>query len=256
MEIKTLSKSTLDIIDEYLHFKVGPAQCSIPYFNNKSARTRVALRTFVGKGKPEDIKEELESIIIKTKLDTRSLNSESLKKILVDNGLGIECSGLCYHILDTESNSRTLGALSKKINFINCNNIIGKIRCSIRPVENCDVKTFADNTNSKNVPIKDVLPGDIITMKSDQDERDHVLIITKVEYKDTKPTKLHYVHSVAYPEDGLYNTGVRTGEISIVDTDIPITQAEWVEENKRGYANLLFTRANKSETEIRRLNWF
>lgn len=256
METKTLLKPTLEIIEKYLHFKVGPTECSIPYFNNKTIKTRVALRTYVGKGNPEDIREELESIIIKSKIDVRSFDPQSLKKLLTDSGLGIECSGLCYHILDTESQTRNLGSLSKKINFINCSGIIGKIRCSIRPTENCDVKTFADNANSKIIEIKDILPGDIITMKSERDERDHILTIIKVEYKDTKPTKLHYVHSVAYPEDGLYSTGVRTGEISIIDENLPITQAEWFEGNNKGYANLLFTRANKSQTEIRRLNWF
>jgi hypothetical protein len=90
----------------------------------------------------------------------------------------------------------------------------------------------------------------------DSKERDHILLVCEVEYENSIPKKIHYSHSVAYPEDGLYGTGVRNGYIEITNPDLPITEADWVEEKKQGYANLLFVRANKSKTEVRRLKWF
>lgn len=258
MEIKTLSQSALQIIDQYTNFKIGSAICSIPYFNNKTANKRIALRTYIGKGSPNDIKDELEIIITKEKIDPNSFDNESLKKTLVDNRLGIECSGFCYHVLEAESLYRGFGSISKKIKFINCNNIISKIKCSLRPVENCDVATFASDENSKIISLKNVLPGDIITMVSDRDhvDRNHILIIKEVHYENSNPKKIIYSHSISYPEDGIYNNGVRDGEINIINPELKITDANWSENHKENENNSLYLRAQKSKTEVRRLNWF
>ena len=258
MEIKTLSQPALKVIENYLNFQAGPGACSIPYYNNRTAKTRAALRTHIGKGSPEDIKEELETLILKNKIDSLSFTDESLKKLLVDNGLGIECSGFCYHVLEAESQSRGHGTISKKITFINCNGFIGQIRCSIRPIENCDVETFADDKNSRVISTKDVLPGDIITMTPDLDgkDRNHILIIKEVHYNNSIPQEIIYSHSIAYPEDGVYGTGVRDGQIQIKDPNKPIIESTWIEGVRYGDTSPLFIRAKRSKTEIRRLNWF
>lgn len=252
MEVKTISKNALDVIDHYLNFSAGKAVVSIPYYNNKSIKARASLRTYIGKGSPQDIKEEFEAVVLKNKLDPKNFTNEDVKKLLVDNGLGIECSGFVYHILEAESYGRDLGTISKRITFINCKGLIGQIRCSIRPIENCDVSTFASDLNSKIIALKDVLPGDIITMMNDLNSKDrnHILIIREVHYDGSLPKKILYSHSVAYPEDGLYGTGVRNGDIEIKDINQPITEANWTESNS------LFMRAKRSKTEIRRLNWF
>jgi hypothetical protein len=258
MDTKTLSKPASDVIDQYLHFHAGPAITSIPYYNNKSIKARATLRTYVGKGSPEDIREEFEAIVLKNKIDSKAFTNEDVKKLLVDNGLGIECSGFTYHALEAESQSRGLGTLGKRITFINCNGFIGQIRCSIRPVENCDVETFASDLNSKKIALKDIQPGDLITMTPnlDSSERNHILIVREVHYENSLPRKILYSHSIAYPEDGLYGTGIRNGEIRIDNTDDPITQANWSENNREGNSNPLFIRAKRSKTEVRRLNWF
>ncbi len=258
MEIKTLSQSALKIIDQYTNFKIGSAVCSVPYFNNKTANKRMALRTYIGKGSPSDIKDELEIIITKEKIDINSFDSKLLKKTLVDNKLGIECSGFCYHILEAESIYRGFGSISKRIKFINCNNIISKIKCSLRPVENCDVATFASDENSKIISLKNILPGDIITMVSEQNnsDRNHILIIKEVYYENSNPKKIVYSHSISYPEDGIYNNGVRDGEIEITNPELKITDANWSENQKEKDNNLIYIRAQKSKTEVRRLNWF
>jgi hypothetical protein len=194
MEIKTLSKSALDVIDQYIHFKAGRATCSVPYSNNKTAKKRIALRTYIGKGSPNDIKEELEIMVVKEKIDPKSFNDELLKKTLLDKGLGIECSGFCYHVLEAESIDRGYGNISKKIVFINCHGFIGQFKCSIRPVENCDVETFADNKNSRIISLKEIQPGDIITLISDNDiaDRNHILIIKEVHYENSNPKTIFY----------------------------------------------------------------
>lgn len=258
METKTLSKQALDVIDGYVHFSIGRTVSSVPYFNNKTSRSKASFRTFNGKGSPEDIREELETIIIKTKIDPAALTGQSIKKLLVNNNIGIECSGFVYHVLEAESLCRKLGSLKKHISFVNCNGLIGKIRCAIRPLENCDVETFANDKNSLVVSPKEILPGDIITMtkKMDSSERNHILIIREVQYENSLPKLILYSHSIAYPEDGLYGTGVRSGKIEINSLDHPITEAKWTEDNITSDSNPLLARAKRSVTEIRRLNWF
>jgi hypothetical protein len=87
-------------------------------------------------------------------------------------------------------------------------------------------------------------------------ERNHILIIREVKYENSTPKQIVYTHSVAYPEDGLYNTGPRNGTIDIVDANLPITKQNWSEENRQGQDNKLFVRATNSLTEVRRLNFF
>jgi hypothetical protein len=258
MTNKSISNQALSIIDQYQHFAFGNAVCRIPYFNNKSVRARAAMRANIGKGSPKDILEEIETIALKTHINKQNLSDEALKKLLTDNNIGIECSGFAYYILDAESESRGKSSLKKHLNFINCKGLTGKLRCSLRPIENCDVQTLANDKNSKAIEIKNVNPGDMITMLGDGngDDRDHVMVITQVEFEKEFPKIIHYAHSIAYPEDGLYGTGIRQGQIKINNTNTNIISATWIEDGKENANNLLFKRAQKSKTEIRRLNWF
>ncbi len=258
MNTKTLSPRSLSVIDQYSHLKAGSAVASVPYFNNKTVRSRAAFRVYGGKGSPQDLSDEVNSIAVKQHLDLQSLADESLKKILVENNLGIECSGFAYYVLNAENNELSKGSLDKHISFVNCSGIVGKIRCSLRPVENCDVATFAHEKNSRLIAMNEIAPGDMITMLGgpEGEERNHILIIHQVEYQNFVPFRLHYSHAVAYPEDGLYGSGVRQGAIEIADVNAPITSALWTENGKEGADCRIFTRAQKSKTEVRRLKWW
>lgn len=254
MPITTLSKQALSIIDQYVHFRFGTAVCSVPYFNNKTVGARAALRATIGKGSPKDIMDELQSIAIKNHLDPKTLVDESLKKLLVDNNLGIECSGFAYYILNAESEERGKGTLEKHLHFTKARGFFGKIRSKLRPVENCDVATFADEKNSSSISIDNVQPGDFISMLNDGDEseHDHILIVTEVE---NSPVKIHYVHAVAYPEDGRYGTGIKQGVIEFNSESKSIVDGLWSESGSTTNAARIFNRAKKSKTEIRRLRW-
>ncbi len=274
MNTKTLSNRALNVIDQYLHFKVGNAVCSVPYFNNKTVKARATLRVSSGKGSPKDIFDEVQTLFVKAHVAVGSISDESLKKILTDNNIGIDCSAYAYYILNAESEELGKGSIDKHISFINCHGLVGKIRCSLRPIENCDVSTLTNDKNSRAISIKEIVPGDIITMvgKSSADDtndsikspqglifteydRDHILVIHQVEYQNFIPYKIHYSHAVAYPEDGVYGSGIKQGVIEITDINKSITEQAWIENEKQGDANRIFTRAKKSKTEVRRLKW-
>ena len=248
MNTKTLSTRALSIIDQYLHFKVGEAECSVPYFNNKTIRARAALRSTIGKGSPQEIFEEIKGLLVKGHVDESVITSELLKKTLADNNIGIDCSAFTYYVLNAECEEMKKGHLDKYIHFINCHGFVGKMRCAFRPIENCDVATFADNANSKIISIKNIQPGDIITMIGgpDNSDRDHILVIHQVEYQNFTPTQIHYSHTSADPEDGVYGTGIKQGTIKIRNTEGKLIDHTWSE-------NPAFIRAQKSKTELRRL---
>ncbi|MFA6315461.1 MAG: hypothetical protein WC648_03805 [Candidatus Paceibacterota bacterium] len=257
MSIKTISKEALSVIEQYRNLPLGNTVSSVPYYNNKKNRARAALKTFIGKGSPHNIVEEVESIMIKSHIVPETLDGLSLKKIMVDNNIGIECSGFVYHVLEAENQQKNHGPLAKKLSFPNCHGLIGKFRCSIRPVENCDVSTFSHKDNSHEIKLSDIVPGDFISMIGDQEEseHDHIMIIDQVEYEGSLPKIIYYSHAAAYPEDGLLGSGVKKGTITVNDINKPITLQLWTEEGREGQNNRLFVRASKSNTSIRRFNW-
>ncbi len=258
MNTQTLSPEALSVINQYLHFQFGSAVCSIPYYNNKVRGARGGLRAHTGKGNPKEIFDEIYTTALKTRIDRNILSDDSLKKLLVDNNIGIDCSGLAYHILKTESSSRNLPQLNRKITFTNARGIFGRIRSFINPAGNCDVATLASKANSKVIELSDAKPGDFISMISvnKDKERNHILIIHQVDNIDSVTTKIHYTHAVAYPEDGIYGTGLKQGTIEILKLDKPITEQRWMENDFEGSSNKIFIRANASKTELRRLVWF
>ena len=258
MNTKRISDEALRVIEQYKNFQIGNSTCSIPYFNNKTTARRAGLRAEIGKGSPKDIFDEAEHRAIPQKIDLNLLDSENLKKFLVDSNIGIDCSGFAYYVLNEESKSRGKGSIDKHLSFPLSKGIMGKIKSKVRPVENTDVQTLAHNKNSKIVSVKEEQVGDIVTMigGTDGGERDHILIIHQIEYQNFLPVTVHYVHAVAWPTDGEYGHGIHEGKIEIVDVSKSILEQKWIEMEKTGVDNYTFSRAGKSVTEIRRLNWF
>jgi hypothetical protein len=92
MNTKILSQSAMDMIDQYKNFQIGNAICSIPYFNNKRHLRKVVLRVNAGKGSPKEIFHELKDIFVLNKINQNDVDSDNLKKILVNNDIGIDLS--------------------------------------------------------------------------------------------------------------------------------------------------------------------
>lgn len=257
MNSKTLSNQALKAIDSYRHFRIANAVTDVPYFNNKTIRARFSERTRVGKGNAADILEELKIILVKNHVNADVLADESLKKLLVENNLGIDCSALAYYVLDAENEARGHGRLNRNMTFIKGGNPIAKMLSYLRPVQNCDVKTFASDINSRVVTLKKARPGDFITILggSDGDDRNHILVIHEIDYENDSPKTIHYSHAIAYPEDGRYGSGIKQGKIEIAFADEPLTKQVWTEEGSPEKARSIFERALASTTELRRLKW-
>ena len=130
-------------------------------------------------------------------------------------------------------------------------NFLKRIIAGLRPIENINVKIYADNKNSEEIKIKDVRPADIITMleTGPGKERNHMLLITENNKEEIK-----YVHSRAWSSEGRYGHGVCEGIIKIVEpTSDPLKQ-QWIENEKTGEQNETFLEAKNARVlQIRRI---
>jgi hypothetical protein len=253
-----LSPLAIEVIDAYQHLKIGAAEASVPYFNNKTTRARMTFRVYIGKGSPQDVHEELQTVMIKHHIAKDAATSDMLKKMLVDENIGIDCSAYAYYILDAESRYRGLGHINRRLKFIRSNGPIGKMRAYLRPAENCDVRTLLNEMNSRPIALTDAKPGDFISMTDGPEgpERDHILVITSAQKTEADMMKIDYTHAVAYPEDGRFNTGIKFGAIEVASPDKPITEQAWTESGSAEKAATILARARRSKTDLRRLKWF
>jgi hypothetical protein len=287
MNTRLVSQKALSVIDQYLHFHFDKAATNIPYYNNCHKAVRGGLRGAVGKGSPRDIFDETDIAMSHQKKSGTirggsfvpdTLSDEALKHFLVDNGIGIDCSGFIYYVLNAEYGANGKGSLDRHLKFPYAKGILGKLRAEMRPAENAGVTTFAHEKNSHAVTLTDVKPADIIGMiennegneknidKNNHTIRDHILFIHQIDYQNFVPTALYYSHSVAWPSDGKYGNGVRQGKIEILDIHKPLTEQKWIENEKIGTKsageaheasemseNYTFVHAVKARTEIRRM---
>jgi len=259
-----LSQPAQDLIEQFLHLSVGDSTVHVPYFNNRRAGQRGALRVSVGKGDVADIKEELKIISLREKVDLRELGEEDITKFIVDHKLGIDCSGLVYYILDAELKYRGKGPLKKHISFPYAHGL-RKLLTKLRPVENCNVKTLAHEKNSTDVALQNITPGDMIILLNAGPRKDynHVMLVESVISMneaerdldmglDSSPKgfgmTINYVHSFQYPQDGLYNHGVRRERVHITSPDKPLVEQDWTEEKMAKYIT------TAEQILVRRLN--
>lgn len=245
----SLSQPALKIIEDYLHLPFPSHQISCPYFNNRRVQLRGGLRALIGKGSPKDIAEEATIISLRDKIDLNKLTNEELKKFLIDNKLGIDCSGLVYHILNAEMQAVSKGSLHKTLSRPWFKNPVRKLLVKLRPIENTGVGTYNHEVNSFDVQLKDIKPGDLIIMMGAGPKQDynHVLLVTQLTTNKEQGTIIEYIHSFQYPSDGQYNHGVRQETITISDINKSLLEQNWSEPQLQEYAK------KAKEYKLRRL---
>jgi len=234
----TLSSQSIKLINDYLHIPIGNVFVNCPYYNNRRAGMRAGLRVLIGKGSVDDIVEEAMLIALREKIDLKKLDAEDLKKFLVDHHLGIDCSGLVYHVLDTELKAHGLRSLNKYLKFPFIKNPFRKLLTILRPVESAGVRTICHEQNC--VPVNEISkiqPGDLVAIigGGEKQDRNHVLIVHEVTNVGDEVV-IHYTHSMQWLGDGEYNHGVRQSEIQITDKNKGLLDQIWFEPEALTYA--------------------
>ncbi|TAN32506.1 hypothetical protein EPN28_04650 [Patescibacteria group bacterium] len=276
----TLSPSALRTINDYLSLPFrGAGNVRCPYFNNARRGRRGQLSVLVGKGSPRDIAEEAQ--IISLQYHKQLFDHEGcclhhrqsgappggggeqhgageevardIRKFLIDNGLGVDCSGfvtrvLAQHFLETKNVN-----LLKRLRVVSPARFWRWLVAKLRPMENISVSTYASDENTEKVKLENARAGDVIVMlrTGQRRDRNHILIIT-----ETDGGFIRYGCARAWGCEGKYGHGVSEGFIRLVNPKAGLLGQEWVELGKTGEANETFLEAKQAKTlEIRRLKF-
>lgn len=253
---KKLSEQAQKTINSFLHLPIPAHDITCPYYNNRRTNTRAGLRALIGKGTPEDIADETTLIAIREKQDLKKMNDSALQEFLVYHKLGIDCSGLYYHVLDSELQARNLGGIRKYLKFPYIKNPLRKLLTIFRPVEHAGVRTLSHEKNTTEVSLKEIAPGDMITMIGTgiKHNFNHILLVHQIDCDGQQPKLIHYTHSFAWSSDGQYGHGVKQGEIEITNLNKNILDQIWIEKYKTGAENETYRHAQLAqEVKIKRL---
>ncbi len=243
------------MIEQYFHLSIVNHDVACPYFNNHRTRVRGALRGLIGKGSPDEIIEEATLLALREKIDLAAMTDAEAKKFLVDHHLGIDCSGFVYHVLDTQMRDERHAPL-RTLLYFPARTFFRRFVSRLRPAENTDVKTFADEKNSAEVALAHAQPGDLIVLLdiAGVSERDHILLVDQVDENGGIPKTIHYAHAISWSSDGQYDHGVRRGKIDITNPNAPLLNQIWIEKEKIGGENETLSRARGAQmVSLRRL---
>lgn len=230
-------EEVINLINQYLSLEFGSKKVRTPYFINIK-HARAELRSLIGKGLPEEIKEETMIYAKLRGFNLEKSTSHEIRTFMMEQGIGVDCSGFVSHLLDTW----TKGKFKSQIKYPK-ESIYRKIIRSLRPIENIDANLLTNTENTEAIDFEDAQPGDLIRLKG-LEQGDHVAIIIKRE-----GNLLEYAHSTQhYGEEN----GVRIGVIEIKDK-----KQEWKELDKDGisWTEKQYLK-DKDDNGIRRPNFF
>ena len=226
IEIPQIAKDT---IKEYTELNLGGKNVQCPYFIN--TKKRKDLRALVGKGTPEEIIMEAKIWEKLKGLDLNKMNKEEIKEFLTAKGLGIDCSGFVLHVLDSWYRSEKGKHLWSELRLLQ-KGVISNLRYKLRPVENLGANTLTSPENSEHIEINEVRPGDVIRSKWKKVGTHHIQLITKVEFdENNNVTLIEYTHATPYYGS---ESGVKTGQIRILDPRKSLYDQEWLEKDEHG----------------------
>jgi len=249
-----LTLSAQNIIDSFLKLDIAGTEVHCPYFNNRRQKVRGGLKVNIGKGSPSEIKEEVKIKAKKQNINLENLNKTELKKFMVDNNLGIDCSAFAYYVLNEHCKDKTDKNLANQLSFAS-KGLIRKIISHFRPIINTDVKLLAHPNNSKLVELRQVQPGDFIAIQNygPRNDKDHIAIIYSVKYEES-PKLLKCTHSFQWNSEGQYGGGVRKFDIKIEDINKSVDQQIWNEKEKKNEDNETYQAVQSAEeVDVKRL---
>ncbi len=229
---------------KYVECKIFGKQISIPYMINQKDR----YCSPIGKGKApiEEIIREFEMKVREDNLNVEKFNPNEIRELMKKMGLGIDCSGYAYHLLDAFVKMRTSKDLSLfLLRFPGFLGNIDKMLFNGKRYEKISAAILTSDINTISVDhVADIQIGDLIKMTHQGWEGKHVLIVA-----DVTPSYILYTHSSEYVE----TNGVHFGKIVIRDKSEDLSKQEWLEMtlNGKNYGKDAF-RVDSGDT-VRRL---
>lgn len=251
--MSSLSPAAQAIVQKYLQLPLVGTTVNAPYFNNQRSHVRAGLPVMVGKGTPEEIVLEAEVQARAKHFVITGAPETEIKKFLVEQNLGVDCSALAYYVLQPEVHAKKNLDLRSSLHFPQAKNIFRKLIIKLRPVQNVNVAVLGDDHNSRAITKQEIQAGDLLFFWNTGIDKklNHVLVVTEVNNN-----LVTYVHSFRWRNEGRYDHGVRTGTIGWTNSNTNLLDDVWTEKNKSGTDNDTLQHAREAERfEIRRLKF-
>jgi len=255
-----LLSSAEKTIHDYLNLPfIGVSGVRCPYFNNARLGQRGQLKVLVGKGSPEEIVEEAKIISTQYRKDVFDKNgvfnahvehpaeheqAECIRQFLVDNNLGVDCSGFVTNVLQKHFYEIKKIDFTKKLFITPKKNFLRWLISRLRPVEQISVNVYANDKNTVVVnDLQMIQPADlIILLKTGPNKNhDHILLVT-----ETDGNKIKYAHARAWSGEGKYGHGVSQGVITITNPEKGLLEQAWEEKDKTGQDNETYLEAKRA----------
>lgn len=223
-------------IDKYFHLEFEQAVVRAPYFIN--TKRRKDLRSLVGKGTPEEMVLETKVWSQVRGLNLHSANASEIRELMLQVGIGIDCSGLVVHALNHYFRKHRRNFFGK-LKFSQ-QGVRARLARWLRPVENIGANDLTSNLNCHVVSVQEVRPGDLLRGVGKQRNAYHVAIVVEVitgqEEGREVVREIKYVHS--HRGYGSEN-GVRRGSVAIINPEGGFLEQNWTEVHTDGINYLL-----------------
>jgi hypothetical protein len=263
-----LSPSAQKTIHNYLNLPFsGISGVRCPYFNNARLGQRGQLKVLIGKGTPEEIVEEAKIISIQYKKDVFDKNgifnahiehpaeheqAECIGQFMVDNNLGVDCSGFVTNVLQQHFRETKNIDLARKLFVTSKKNFPRWVISRLRPVEQISVAVYANDKNTGILnDLRTVQAGDLIIMlkTGPNKNHNHILLV-----EETEEDRVKYVHARVWSSEGKYGHGVSCGTITVTNPGKGLLEQTWNEKEKTNEENETYLEAKQADTlQVRRL---
>lgn len=219
----------------YLNFVVNSKRVAVPYciVEEEAQRTGTHYavttkhRHFAGKGSPQQL---LHAVTMAAQAQSFSLSSASPDKIrefMIDQGIGVDCSGFVYTVLNRYLSTRGEKSLDEQI--LRYPGLIGKLERRLlqkNRVRRSSADTLTNNLNTFPITtVAEIQEGDLIRLTPLDWRGKHVLLVVRVT-----PQCIFYAHSSANTKvDGPHVSAIR-----ITDPRGRLEDQVWLEKTKHG----------------------
>ena len=210
---------------QYVECEVLGKKINIPYMINYSNRYCSPLTK--GKAPIDEIIQEFETKIKQDKQQIALLSPNQIKQMMQSYGIGIDCSGFAYHILNSLVRQKTKKDLNRfLIRFPGMIGVVDKAMFKNKRYQKISAAVLTSDLNTIKINnTSDIRVGDLIRMTHQGYEGKHPLVVVKVT-----PTSILYAHSSEYVE----TNGVHFGKILIHNVGRNLYQQEWSEKTTAG----------------------
>ena len=223
-EIKTLPASAQRIVARYTNLPIGNKTIVTPYFMNEKGKK--GNRVFIGKGTSQEIKQTTEKLASQNKFDVYAASEEQIRSFMINQELGIDCSGFIAWTLNELTKEKFNKPIWKVLEF-SMLPLAGQLKRYLRPVENISVKVLTHASNSDTIKdLRQIRVGDMLRALNGH----HILLISEIEYdKQHTPIRFKYVNSTEYKNK---KYGIREGLVEIKDINKYLVEQKWIDEEQ------------------------